>query len=541
MLPRFTRLLMLVFVSSASISCAERQSPFEPIPVPQSTSNLVMPPSVSSLTLPITGEWDPSYSIGLPYYAEALIAEFSVSGVIGMPSQHPEVASLSANATGVNGSDANSGCFVNVLFKYGGYPAFGFGACQSAVKSPDTVWVKGAGTVFRRPRRPQWTGACPGATYCWKYVGAQTVSVTPLFAAINFTAPGRVEVAPSTIEVAPWTWVTFKVSSLPVGFKGIPVPIRVLSWQWQAASGGAGQPQWNFPSDTLVERRAQITESGSMVVTAFVNGVEQVDTVKVIVPEVEITLQQPSMKPSIRYKRLDGVDVNLPSEQEISFSVTGANGPLINRVVTLTLIANEGTAGHVGHAANTKPKGNFKPTGTTVQLNTGATGVGKVTFVAPDPSGPVTITGASSGARNDTVQVKVEVLGLIELTAGDNYLLTGHKDIHPRNHYGTAAHVANLKKLADFFFIKFGDRLTFNDTSLELGGLYDVAVQWTYPHRGHREGRHTDLKTTEPQRTTIQRTAIWIAWERLGGALGDETKKKDGTPNTQNPHYHLIF
>jgi hypothetical protein len=278
--PRFTRLLIVVPLSSALLSCAERQSPFEPIPVPQSTSKLVMPPGVSGLLLPIMNEWDPSFSIGLPAYAEELIAEFSVSGVVAMPSAHPDVASLSANATGVNGSDANSGCFVNVKFKYGGYPAFGFGACQSVVRSPDTVWVKGAGTVFRGPRRPQWTGDCPGATYCWRYEGSQIVSVTPLFAAINLTTPGTPEVAPGIIEIPPYPVNTvFKITSSPLSFKAINVPIRVLSWQWLDASGVPRNIQFSG-GPLLVQRSAYITQRGSMITTAFVNGVEQVDTVR---------------------------------------------------------------------------------------------------------------------------------------------------------------------------------------------------------------------------------------------------------------------
>ncbi len=530
------RVFRLFLVLSALVACAERQSPFEPIPVPRSTSNLVMPPSVSGLLLPITNEWDPSYSIGLPEYAEALIAEFTVSGIVAMPSAHADRASLSANATGVNGSDANSGCFVNVLFKYGGYPAFGFGACQSTVKSPDTVWVKGPGTVFRGPRRPQWTGDCPGATYCWRYDGSQTVSVTPLFAAINLTTPGRAEVAPSTIEVPPWTWVTFKVSSIPLGFKSIPVPIRVVSWQWQAASGGAGQPQWNFADTTLPERRARITESGSMLVTAFVNGVKQVDTVIVSVPRVKITPQTLTMRPSTLTQVVKDT-----SKQTITASVLGIAGALPYMSINLTLSAFEGTAGHA-HTGS-KPKGKFLPSGaTTLTLNTGSAGVATVTYMAPDPSGPVKLTGASPtyAATSDSVEIQVKYGGLVELNPGEAYLLTGDLPPHPRNHFGTPEHIARLKTLADFFFAKFAARPTFNDTSLELGGLYDVGTTpWTDPHKGHRSGRHTDLRTID--RTETQRTALWIAWERLGGSVWDETKKKDGTPNTQNPHYHLIF
>lgn len=272
-----------------------------------------------------------------------------------------------------------------------------------------------------------------------------------------------------------------------------------------------------------------------MLVTAFVNGVKQVDTVIVSVPRVKLTPQTLTMTPSTLTPAVKDT-----SRQTITASVLGIAGALKNMSINLTLSAFEGTAGHA-HTGS-KPKGKFLPSGaTTLTINTGSTGVATITYMAPDPSGPVKLTGASPtyAATSDNVEIQVKYQGLVELTPGPAYLLTGHLDAHPRNHFGTEAHIANLKSLADFFFAKFAARPTFNDTSLEHGGLYDVEGPWTYPHRGHRAGRHTDFRTND--RSETQRTAIWIAWERLGGTVWDETKKRDGTPNATNPHYHLIY
>lgn len=66
----------------------------------------------------------------------------------------------------------------------------------------------------------------------------------------------------------------------PTRLKDIDVPIRVLSWQWIAATGGAGQTVLTGGA-TAIQRSAYITENGRMVVSAVVNGLEQKDTVRV--------------------------------------------------------------------------------------------------------------------------------------------------------------------------------------------------------------------------------------------------------------------
>ena len=529
-------LSLFLLVTSIS-SCAERQSPFEPRIAPRTSNSTIVPPIVSGMELPLTDENNPALTLPLPTYANAVIAWVQVQGRVNVVATHGSKSTTLVDASGYRRPEITE-CHVNVIVTYtsGFWSPGPCGTFPAQLIRADTILVQGQGTVTRGPRVFQWPYECDG-DQCWKYSLfdlSQTLSITPLSAALELTTPGTAEVAPGTIEVAPNSWVTFKASPNPTTLKAINVPVRVLFWQWTAASGGPGRTVLTG-ADTAKQRPVYIAERGSMVVAAIVNGTEQFDTVVVSVPEVKVTPMITIMRPSTLTPA-----VRDTSWQTITVSVEGITGPLRHKAVSLTLAAVEGTAGH-SHTGS-KPKGNFLPTGSTIlNLNTDSTGVKEIKYQAPDPSGPVKIIGTSSGAVSDTAEVLVAYLGLVELTEGANYLLTGDKPPHPRNHYATEAHIANLKKLADFFFAKFGDRPTFNDSSLELGGLYDIAGTWTYSHKAHRKGRNTDLKTTEPHRTETQRIALWIAWERFGGEVGDETKKKDGTPNTENPHYHLIY
>jgi hypothetical protein len=180
------------------------------------------------------------------------------------------------------------------------------------------------------------------------------------------------------------------------------------------------------------------------------------------------------------------------------------------------------------HGADGKPAGDLD----NLQVNTGASGVKTVIFTAPDPSGPVDVLGSSTGASSAKVTIDVGILGLVVLGTGTNYDLTGDKPQHPSNHWATSSHIASLMNLANRYLAQFGSKLTFNDTSLPLGGLYDVgSAPWATPHKGHREGLQTDVRTnglTGPQMVFLRRN-----WRSITGiAVYDETA-------TSEPHYHL--
>lgn len=473
-----------------------------------------------------------------------------IEGLIGVSSAAHSSFQVNASVGAKGVRSSNGQCAVGVSLSWS--TTFGpHGSCPPPNTTPydssplwiDTVSVGGVynygmlygqpvpGGATRGPKivEPSFSPCQDSYEVCHGYSGAQTIRLTPLASQLALFPADTVTYAGQTLS--------FSARANPSQIGSHVIPVYVVAWKWIPDGGtGVQPPGWSCaPGNTPCQ--IYIQQTGLVEVTARVNGVVQVDSTKVTVfqPKVKITLEMSTMRPST----LTTV-VRDTSFQAIRVSVEGITGPIANRTVSVSLMGAEGTAGH-SHLGS-KPKGNFFPTGaTTLSVNTGSTGVFKIDYQAPDPSGTVTIKGVSSGATPDSAIIEVAYPGLVELTEGSTYLLTGHKPAHPRNHYGTQAHVANLKKLADFFFAKFGDRPTFNDTSLQLGGLYDVEIYWTYPHRAHRQGRHTDLKTTEPQRTEAQRIALWIAWERLGGTVRDETKNIDGTPNTTNPHYHLIY
>ena len=407
--------------------------------------------------------------------------------------------------------------------------------------------VQGTGTVKRGPAIAQQSYECPGVPRCWIYGTSagdeQKFSVTPLWSAINLTTPGTPEVAPGTIEIPPYPMNTvFKITSNPLTFKGINVPIRVLTWQWLNAAGVPSYIQF-AGGPLLVQRSAYITERGSMVVTAFVNGVEQVDTVKVIGPEIRLTLQKESMLPSQIY-----TGRNKPDTQMVQVSVVDRNDQVMpNRLVNMTLSAVEGAAGHA-HINSSKPKpaGLISP-----QVNTGPTGTIYVKYTAPDASGPVKITASSNGAGITGKELMIKVPGLVSYAAGPDYGLVGSTTIHPSNHYATTTHISMLQQLASDFrnYFPTAETLKYNDSSLELGGVFDVkdtlTSRWQPPHRGHRFGNNTDLRTHNPVTgnpilTVKQKRWIQYVWYRklppANQNIIDHT-----IISGDAPHFHLVY
>jgi hypothetical protein len=389
----------------------------------------------------------------------------------------------------------------------------GCGAPQQQVRS-DTILVQGSGTVKRGGAIGQWSWECDN-NQCWAYGlhdGVQTLSITPLTAAIDLTTPGTSQPTPGYINRPPaGDWTLFRVVASPTTLKSINVPIRVLSWQWIAATGGAGQTVLTGGA-TAIQRSVYITENGRMIVSAVVNGREQIDTVRVGIPPdttppppdtgtVTIVPAAPWVYPTIvldpPYRpRHDTSRVNL------TVSVRRADGSAINdRDVTLSLAPTEGSAGHLHMGPPAKPAGLLDEQAATIQINTGPSGTKTVKFRAPAPSGRVTINGVSAGSAPGSATIDVKVPGLVIYSAGVGFTLIGgdtHSGKHSDNHYATQSHISNLQRLAEAHLAKFGKGLQYNDASLVWGGLFDYdweVTPWSTPHGGHREGLHTDLRT----------------------------------------------
>lgn len=518
MMSRRTACWLSLFILGLASACTEKELTVEPVPLRPRL--VIMPPSVSA-DLPVGSSTDPANSLPLPAYDNAVIVQLRVDGMIGTVARsdtYLQAYSGNLDGSGIYVESAFSACYANVAFRFSLQGSMGPGPClyYPAPRSSwaDTSLVQGAGTVNRGPGIPQFTSDC-NYQPCHSYSGSQTVSVTPLAATL--------QLAGSASQVDSGQTVIFTATVGPSSIKGLQVPLKVLSWRWLAGGGGAGQT--TACSTPINPCSAIIRESGAMELTALANGAEQADSaaVTVSIDEVRLGLGKSQMRPSIRTAAR-----NAPSTQMITVSVVGSAGQIrSNRDVLLGLASTDNTAGHI-HGADGKPAGDLDR----LQVNTGSSGVATVTFTAPDPSGPVLVIGSSPGARSTSVTIDVGILGLAELGPGANYGLTGDKPIHPLNHFATSSHIAQLMNLANKFYAQFGLGLTFNDTSLPLGGLYDVgSIRWTPPHKGHREGLQTDVRTNglpEPQLVFLRRT-----WRSIAGIpVYDETA-------TSEPHYHL--
>jgi hypothetical protein len=110
-------------------------------------------------------------------------------------------------------------------------------------------------------------------------------------------------------------------------------------------------------------------------------------------------------------------------------------------------------------------------------------------------------------------QVFIEVPGLVEMArSGDNYDYE-FKDpgsAHPGNNHGTqalqdaavqcfAAYKAEQDANGDRYFIGTDSSLfVITDVGLLFGGLFDLDLAWTWPHRTHRFGRQMDIRSINP-------------------------------------------
>jgi len=154
-----------------------------------------------------------------------------------------------------------------------------------------------------------------------------------------------------------------------------------------------------------------------MVVNARVNGVVQMDSVKVIGPQVTITPDSARMPFSIfQWKGSpDTVIKRVNVTQKVYVSVVDtANHPIPNQTVTLSLAAHDSIGGHL-HTGG-EPTGSLDST----HINTGATGIRAVYYTAPRISGLITINGyVSSSGIHGSADIQIGLFTLVPLPDGN--------------------------------------------------------------------------------------------------------------------------
>ena len=471
----------------------------------------------------------PGSTIALPSYPfrERVVAEIRVEGQIDVTSVDHSTFQINdpVGARGVTNRNGIGNCAVGVSLSYGG-GGFGTGSCGPARWDTSSLWIDttyvgGTWTsgplngqplvgVAKRGSKIDEPSFSPcydfdPANPCHDYWGAQTIRLTPL--------ASQLVLIPSDTAVAAG-YLNFTATANPAWFGSDQVPRYVLAWKW-IPDGGTAVSRCSPGSSAC---QIHVPVNGLVVVTARVNGVVQVDSTRVTVgPQLRILPTENRMLFSIHQTKGTKVVRHIDRTQLVTISVIGTNGqPIPNQAVTLSLAAQEGTAGHI-HTGG-KPAGQLSAT----SINTGPTGVDSVTYTAPRVSGPVLIKGVS-GSLQASAEVKVGLFTLTLLPASNTYDLTGAiPGKHIENHYATSEHIQKLTEFARWFLSWYGQPPQFNDSSLPLGGLYDYQATWEQPHAAHGEGRATDFYTGN-----LEPIATWIAgdkWQKLTGMTpGDET------------------
>lgn len=230
----------------------------------------------------------------------------------------------------------------------------------------------------------------------------------------------------------------------------------------------------------------------------------------------------------------------LRAQKEIWFYCVINGNRTPDCVITLTWEARADNAGHIHSHVGTRPKGRFSRT--TGQVDQ-SDWYFKTVYYSSEVSGIIDVTiNCNSCTTLGQAKIGVGITGLVELpepaSADSGYTLTGANQYHPFNHFGQSNFVYSvLQAFYDFHNpIPASDTprpaIKANDTSLELGGVFDVQTprfdgyDWTPPHRYHRLGQSMD--TSFPTTKSGQR-----AYEAAMNLNGIDVLKEDAF------HWHL--
>lgn len=162
-------------------------------------------------------------------------------------------------------------------------------------------------------------------------------------------------------------------------------------------------------------------------------------------------------------------------------------------------VARDGSGGHVAHPGE-RPPGRQVPSSGWV----GQDGYLHSTYYASEVAGVMDVAihcrTMFGSCKSGKVVFGIGVQGMEDLGQGVGYILTGHKPQHPSNHWGVPGFLAAVRGVAAQFAKDNPDSpLSYNDISLEYGGVFDVATQraagydWTPPHASHRLGTNMDI------------------------------------------------
>jgi hypothetical protein len=244
------------------------------------------------------------YMTSFPY-VEQILVEASITGLIHVTSD-----------------PAGGGPWVNADFDYKGVWDAGMYQCDwsALITTPqatvplgacspsgytqvsewrDTILLGGiGGNEVVNARRGGGPGApqyCPNGNLCHVATGTQTVTVTPLAADIDLRGfygaqAGRTIFVPAFTHSQGYQTVAFVDSANAKSAKGIPMPIRGVSWAWRKTDPNAvPDSYWHStdiasqcptsPTYASIGCSLNVKESGVLTSVARVNGLQHADSV----------------------------------------------------------------------------------------------------------------------------------------------------------------------------------------------------------------------------------------------------------------------
>lgn len=135
-----------------------------------------------------------------------------------------------------------------------------------------------------------------------------------------------------------------------------------------------------------------------------------------------------------------------------------------------------------------------------------------------------------------TITLPYHILGLQELPDGTDYLKSSGLSNHVAHQfYATPGMIEKLQKLATEVRTTYQQegggylvKISFNDLSLEYGGIFDYHSTWDPPHQLHREGKSVDLNS----RICLQCDEGQTECSNKSSSDEITLRKKDGTTKT---------
>lgn len=266
--------LATTLASLTTLSCTDVTSVEDPDPARNSGRPVFAAASLQG-SLPGPGQFAINASVSLPSAPNPMVVYVSVSGDIQVYDNYQNPGNFVGTIPPAGGNQGlqTTNCYGIVQIWYSGTTTYPVGTgCNGTIRTTP-IKIQGTGQATRSWGYP---GSSPPAcgfypkTPCYYYTGsAQAITLTPI--------PMNLKLKPSRYVVTSGMSVTFTAFGTPDSVHPYKLPFAVQSWQWVPDSGAASTPC--TAGVTMCAKT--ITSSGTMWVTALLNGEVQTSSVHI--------------------------------------------------------------------------------------------------------------------------------------------------------------------------------------------------------------------------------------------------------------------